>query len=120
MGSKTLEIGKLNKRLTFLTLKEVEDELGQSRQVLSKEKTLWGDLYGIRGAEYYEAQKIRSEQTSKAYIRYRKDWKPTEDHLILCEGEIYSIKSAIDVDGSHVWWEIYCAKYEHKEEIEIE
>ena len=48
---RVINIGKLNKRITFMKLQDKTDELGQSREVLSEFKTVWASLYPVRGAE---------------------------------------------------------------------
>lgn len=111
----TIDIGRMNKRLTILTLKDVKDEMGQSVKKLSEVATVWGSLYPIRGAEFYEVQKVQGRTTHKAYIRYRKGID--QGSFIKCEGITYSVESAIDVKGEHKLIEIMCTEHTGKEVI---
>ena len=49
---KTLNIGKLNKRITVMCLQDAEDEMGQSKKKLQVKAVVWGTLYPVRGAEF--------------------------------------------------------------------
>lgn len=116
---RTLNIGKLNKRLTFKRLDEVEDDLQQKTQSLAKVCTVWGSLYPVRGIEYYELQKIQSKITHKCYVRYREDID--SNCYIEHQGKIYTIQSALDVDLEHKMLEIMCVEHLNREEaIEYE
>ena len=110
---RTINIGKLNKRITFMSLGETEDDMGQTTQELKKVKTVWASLYPVRGAEYYEAQKIQSRATHKCYVRYIPG---IDTNSYICyAGQQYAIESVIDVDLEHKMLEIYCYRYTNKE-----
>ena len=110
---RTINIGKLNKRLSFRKFVDVTDEMGQSKKKLEKICEVWGSLYPVRGNEYYEVQKVQSKVTHKCYIRY-KDGIDTAC-FIEYQGKIYSIESVIDVDLSHKMLEIMCTENFGKE-----
>lgn len=109
-----MNIGKLNKRVKILGYVETTDELGQSKQELVVVKEVWASLYPTRGAEYYEAQKIRSKTTYKCYMRYT---ELTSDNLLECKGKRYTIESVLPVDGEKKLLEIYCTEHGNKEVI---
>lgn len=112
---RTMNIGKLNKRITLLRLGDVEDSLGQSTKDLVEIATVWGSLYPVRGAEFYEVQKIQSKITHKCYIRYREEID--SNCFLRCQGITYSIESATDVDLDHKMIEIMCSEHINKEMI---
>lgn len=112
---RTMNIGKLNKRITLMRLGEHEDEMGQTSQGLAEIKTVWGSLAPIRGSEFYEAQKIQSRMSHKCYIRYL-DGIDTNCYLRYA-GKTYAITSVADVDLAHKMLEIYCYEYTNKEEL---
>ena len=112
---RTMNIGKLNKRLTLLRLGESEDSLGQSIKDLEEIATVWGSLYPVRGAEFYEVQKIQSRITHKCYIRYRNDIDT--NCFIEYEGVRYSIESVLDPDLEHKMLEIMCSEHTNKEQL---
>lgn len=111
---KTLNIGRLNKRVTLMQLAELPDEMGQLTQQLVPAKTVWASLYPVRGAEFCELQKLQSRVTHKCYIRYidgiDAGW------LVKHAGKVYEITSAIDAGGEHKMLEIYCQLYTGKED----
>lgn len=110
-----IDIGELNKRVKILGYIDTKDELGQEKQVLEVVREVWASLYPTRGAEYYEAQKIRSKTTYKCYMRYT---QLTTDNLLECKGKRYTIESVLPVDGEKKLLEIYCTEHGNKEVIE--
>ena len=110
---RTIQIGKLNKRITFMDYAFVEDEIGQEIQKLTDVKTVWGSLYPVRGAEYYEAAKIRAKTTYKCYVRYIPNI--TTNMLLKHKDTMYTIESVIDVDMEQKMLEIYCTEHTNKE-----
>ena len=111
-----IQIGRLNKRITFLTYVEVVDELGQNKQQLQEVKTVWGDIYPVRGAEKYEADRLREEVRYKCYVRYFKGLNASNYYLVY-DGEKYKLESVIDMDAAKQYYEIYCTKYVEKEAV---
>lgn len=115
---RTMNIGRLNKRVTFTRLGEHEDEMGQLTQGFEDIKTVWASLYPLRGSEYYEAQKVQSRVSHKCYTRYLEGID--SNCYIRYGGKDYAISSVIDVDLEHKMLEIYCYEYVNKEEIGYE
>lgn len=115
---RTMDIGRLNKRITFMKLGEHEDEMGQTAQGLTEIKTVWASFSPLRGSEYYEAQKIQSRTSHKCYVRYLEGID--SDCYIRYGGKDYAITSVIDIDLEHKMLEIYCYEYVNKEEIGYE
>lgn len=110
---KTMNIGKLNKRITLMRLADVEDELGQSAKKLTEIKTVWATLRPIRGKEFYDIQKIQSKVSHKCFIRYIDGID--SNCFIKYNDTIYSIESAIDIDFEHKMLEIHCYENVNKE-----
>lgn len=110
---RTINIGKLNKRLTFMKLAEITDEIGQTSQLLRPICTIWGSLYPVRGMEFYEIQKVQSRITHKCYVRYHDDID--SNCYIEYNGKKYTIESVIDVDLAHKMLEIMCTEHDGKE-----
>lgn len=112
---RTMNIGKLNKRLTFKRFDDVTDALGQTTEKLVEVACVWGSLYPIRAMEYFEIQKIQSKTTHKCYIRYRSD---IDTNCYITHGDkTYSIESVIDVDLAHKMLEIMCSEHTNKEVV---
>ena len=110
-------IGKLNKRLSFFSLADVPDELGQITKKPSLIKTVWGTLQPVRGAEFYEVQKVQSKVTHKCYIRYTKSIDT--NCFLKYKDKEYSIESVIDVDLERKMLEIRCVEHANKEVMDI-
>lgn len=110
---RTIQIGKLNKRITFMDYIFAEDEIGQVTQKLAGIKTVWGSLYPVRGTEYYEAAKIRTKTTYKCYVRYIPGI--TTNMYLKYKDVMYTIESVIDMDMEHKMLEIYCTEHTNKE-----
>lgn len=108
-----MNIGKLNKRLSFFSLADVPDELGQITKKLALIKTVWGTLKPFRGAEYYEVQKVQSKVTHKCYIRYTNGINT--NCFLRYKDKEYSIESVIDVDLERKMLEIRCIEHANKE-----
>ena len=110
-----MNIGKLNKRLSFFKLGDVRDSLGQITKGLILIKTVWGTLTPIRGSEFYEVQKLQSKITHKCYIRYTEEIDA--NCFLKYKDKTFSIESVVDVNLERKMLEIRCAEYGNKEVI---
>lgn len=109
---RTMDIGRLRKRVSLYRLEDVLDEMGQSKQDLVKIAEVWGDLKPIRGSEFYELKKIQSKVSHKLYIRWRADYENIDSTwYVECDGRRYDMDSVINVDLANKMLEIGC--YEH-------
>lgn len=111
-----MNIGRMNKRITFEKITESEDELGQMCQRYEAVRTVWATITPTRGGEYYEAQKLREELTFKIYVRYLPGI--TADMRIRYKEKHFGIKSVIDIGYEHRTLEIMCTEYIDKEREE--
>ena len=50
---KPLDVGRMNKRITFVYLEDSTDEMGQDCQAWKEYKTVWATVKALRGGEYY-------------------------------------------------------------------
>lgn len=119
MTRRTIDIGQLNKRITFLELdSEATDDLGQLTNGFTEIGTFWGSLYPVRGQEFYEIQKIQGRVTHKCYVRYRDSLSDLSSNNYLRYGDkTYSIEGVMDIDLAHKFLEILCSEHINKEEI---
>lgn len=102
----TINIGSLDKRITFIGYNEEENEIGQTVLVKKEIKTVWARVETARGREYYEAQKIRNENSYKFITRFYAD--VTEDMLIKFKERIFEIKNIINPYMKNEMLEIMC------------
>lgn len=110
---RTLDIGRLDKKVKFNKLVTDVDGMGQLVQRMRTIYTLHATLYPVRGSEFYSLKKIQSEVSHKCYVRYRSDID--DSFFIEFDGVLYAIKSVIDVDLKHKFLEIMCSEYHGKE-----
>lgn len=119
MVKRTMDIGRLRQRIQVYSLNGTEeDEFGQITNGLTLLGEVWGDLYPVRGQEFYEVQKIQSKVTHKCYVRWRESFAELDSNCyIKHKGVTYDIYSATDVDNQHKLIEIYCYQRVNKEAI---
>lgn len=98
--------GLLDKRITILDPSETtENVLGEEIPIIGEVDKVWAKVEALKGKEYLEAQKIRSELTYRVTIRYRKDIHPAM--IIRCEDKELEVQSAIEV-GRKKYLELIC------------
>ncbi len=113
-----LETGKLNKRVNFYKLTEVEDDMGQSTNGLALVGAYWATLKPIRGSEYYELRKIESKVTHKCYVRWREALSDIDTNWFLeYNGKYYSVEYAMNIELDDKLIEIQCTEHVNKEDI---
>ena len=94
--------------------------MGQDAPKLEPVSEVWGDIYPVRGSEYYELKKIQSKVTHKCFIRYREVFSGINSNWFLeCEGKTFDVDSAVDVDYEHKMFEIRCYERINKEGYDV-
>lgn len=117
---RTMNIGRLSKRIQIFRYVDGEDSMGQSTQKLSPVATVWADISPIRGSEFYELKKIQSRVTHKCFIRYREEYADINSNWYLrVDDKPFDIDSVVDVDYEHKMLEIRCYERINREEPEI-
>jgi SPP1 family predicted phage head-tail adaptor len=117
MALKPLDIGKLNKRITFLAPGAGGDAMGQKTQEYAELKSVWATVKALRGGEYFDAQKVRPEKTYKITVRYTKDISDetiTPDVRISYRGKTLEIEYVNNVDEADYMLEIFAIEYIEK------
>lgn len=104
----SIDVGRLNKRITFITYTEQTNEYYQTIQVETDYKTVWASVEPVSGREYYEAQRIRSEMTYKIFTRYFPDI--TQDMLIRYKDRIFRIESVINYREGREMLQFVCTE----------
>ena len=117
---RTMEIGRLSKRITLYKFGEVTDSMGQETQQLIPIATIWGDLRPVRGNEYYEVQKIQAKVSHKLYIRFHSAYADMDTNWYIGYGDkIFDVVSVINVDLADKMFEIYCNEHVNHESHNI-
>lgn len=114
-----LDIGRMDKRITFLKESESIGEFGQDKKSFVPVKTVWATVKALRGTEYYEALRVRPEMTYKITCR----WTPgiTGDMRIKYKnhGEekiLEIIGDPNDVNGAGEFYEMEAKEYTYANE----
>lgn len=112
---KLFDVGRLNKRITFMKFQTAKDAMGQNVQKLMPIKEVWASFYPIRGSEFYESKRLEGKTYYRCYCRYNKDID--SNCFIRFEGKDFHIESVIDVNLEHKMLEISCIEYLGKERL---
>lgn len=101
-----MDIGKLNKRITFLQLKKIEDEYG-SHTNWEPAFTVWATVKADRTSEPTLKGSVQRPQASfTIYVRYRKSIRP--DMRIAYAGRLLELTGPpIDVEERHAMMQLY-------------
>lgn len=101
-----MDIGKLNKRITFLELKETEDEYG-THTGWEPAFTVWATVKADRTSEPTFKDGVQKPQASYTiYVRYRKGIRP--DMRIAYVGRLLELTGPpIDVEERHAMLRLY-------------
>lgn len=102
-----INIGRMNRRVTFLKRTVITDAMGQEVNTdFADYKTVWATIAPLRGAEYWEAQKVRADEVYKVTIRYQ-DWVLPDMRMRLPDGRVLDITAVIDPDYRHEYLEVH-------------
>lgn len=101
-----MNTGNMDKRVQFLQYKDIKNKLGLTEQVPITVLKCWAQIEPVRGREYYEGQKDRTENAYKITIRYRKNLSAAM--LIQYQSHIFEIQNIVDPYMAHDTLEIYC------------
>lgn len=102
-----VDIGKLNKRITFQKCRVLEDEMGQDKTAWEDFKTVWATVKPYKSSEFNFMKKLKPEVSHRIYVRFRNDI--TADMRIRYHGRIFTIEGPpLDIDERHELLEIQC------------
>lgn len=110
---KPLDVGRLNKRITFLTFQDSLDEMKQDTKRKIPFCSVWATVKPLRGREQEDGGRIQPQTAYAVTVRYREGITP--DMLIQYAGRIFEIESVIDVEEAHYMLELQCVEKEGAE-----
>lgn len=110
-----INIGTLDKRITFLSYGEHENDYGLTELSEQELITVWARIEPLRGREYYEAQHIRTVTTYKITTRYFKNLDETMK--IRYQDRVFEIQNIIDPYMNHSVLEFICIEKQRGEGI---
>ena len=97
----TVEIGRLNHRVTVQSRTTTTDAYGQQLDTWSDLATVWANIKPIGGRERLRAMAMESTLTHTVMVRYRAAFTPPilmGARRIAYQGRIFNIVAARDVD----------------------
>lgn len=100
-----VDIGKLDKRVTFLRLVTKTDDMGQERAGWAVYKSAWATVKPYKSSEHNFMGKLKPSVTHRFYVRYRTDI--TADMRILYHGRVFEVAGPpLDMEEGHRLLEI--------------
>lgn len=109
---KSINPGRLNKRVTVYSYAEVETELGGDKTVLMPRTSVWAELRPVRGTEFLEYYREANALQYKITIRYLEGL--TEKDVIVYQDRQFEINSIINIMEGRTYMEVYCTESKDK------
>lgn len=101
-----IDIGRLNKRITFQQLGQDKDEYGEIIEQWVDIKTVWAEIAPVSGNQFFAAKQINSEISHNVYIRYRNELLPSM--RIYFNSRVFEILYIMNVKEENRLMQIYC------------
>lgn len=92
-----LRIGDMRHRIVIQHATETQDNYGGTVIVWSDFATIWGAADNLSGREYFAAQQVNAEVTTRIRAWYKAGVVPKMRAVI--GGQVYDIKAVLDPDG---------------------
>lgn len=100
-------IGSLRHRITILKPVITYDNIGQEVESWQEVATVWASVEPLSGKEYFNAQQINSEISTKITLRYLKFLLP---HWVVQFGQQrYDILSIINFEERNIYLQLLCS-----------
>ena len=110
-----MDIGTLDRRITFIGLVDAIGRHGATEKVENDVLTCWARIEPARGRERMEAFKESQEDTYKITIRFRHGI--SSDMKIRYQQYIFEIQSIVDPYMNHSLLEIYCKRLDRGKKV---
>lgn len=98
-----MRAGRLDHRLQLQQQTQVQDPYGGYTTEWTTQSTVWGAIEGLRGKEFFEADQMNGETTSRIVIRWSSDWSAIDETWRIVDantGRKYDIQSVIEPEGT--------------------
>ena len=110
---KSINPGRLNKKVNILRYVETEDELANIVSALSVYKKVWAEIRPLRGSEQLEHYKTTSKLVYKITIR---NTDVTEKDVIEYQGHQFLINYIVNHLEANYYLELMCTENKDHEE----
>ena len=87
--------GKIHRRITLKRYESTTDSVGGITESFVTVATIWAEKLDIRGRDFFAANQVNSDITTKFRIRYRPDVNPS--WRIVYEGKDYDLTSVAEI-----------------------
>lgn len=101
-----MEIGKLRHRVTLQESAAVRDSFGAEVETWTDITTLWASVEPLSGREYFAAQQVNTEISTKITLRYRAGIKP--EMQILFASRVFEILSVVNPEEKNTQLVLMC------------
>jgi SPP1 family predicted phage head-tail adaptor len=92
-----IRAGELNCRVTLQSATETQDDYGAPVPGWATTATVWGEVVDLSGREFFAAQQVNAEVSTRIRIRYRTDVTPKM--RAIANGRTLEILSVLDPEG---------------------
>ena len=103
------ELGRLDKRVEILAYADIQEEgssLTHKELVSVFPDRVWAKIEPLRGRQYYEQFKDKTEDLIKITVRYRNNID--NNMFVRYQNKLYEIKTVIDPYEAHIKLELMC------------
>lgn len=100
-----LRSGSLDRRIELQAKAVTRDDIGEEQITWATFATVWANVQGLRGKEFFAAAEMQDSIDFRIRTRYRDD--VTRDQRILFEGQLLDIVSIVET-GHREGLEIMC------------
>lgn len=109
---KSINPGRLNRRIDIYRYGEIETSLGASKTVLKKAASVWAELRPVRGTEFLEYYREANALQYKITMRWQQGL--TEKDVLVFQGRQFEINSIINIMEGKSYMEVYCTESKDK------
>lgn len=101
-----MKIGRLRHRITIQKYTATRDSFGADVEDWTDIANVWASITPVSGKEYYAAQQINAEITTKITIRYIKDINPKM--RVVFKDRMFEILSVINSEERNIELNLMC------------
>jgi len=101
-------IGNLRHRVTIQKPVITHDNIGQEVESWQEVAIVWASIEPLSGKEYFNAQQVNSEISTKVCIRYMAGI--TSKMRIVFKTHIYNILSVINFEERNIYLQLLCSE----------
>jgi SPP1 family predicted phage head-tail adaptor len=92
-----MRAGELRSRVALQTATETQDDYGAPVPSWATTATVWGEVVDLSGREYFAAQQVNAEVSTRIRIRYLAGVVPKM--RAVANGRTFDILAVLDPDG---------------------